>query len=71
MRRPYKTPYAKAIDYRYQEQIKAESYTCDKVIYQAVTKPGVVDCRDYRQNTLIVTFSLADPCKEESPFRPT
>ena len=69
MRRPYKTPYAKAIDYRYQEQIKAESFNCDRVIYNAVTKPNVLDCEEYRQYTLVVTFSLADPCKEESPFR--
>ena len=68
MRRSYKTPVAKLIDYRYDEQVKATSYNCDKVIYQAVTQNGVVDCKDYRQYTLVVTYSLADPCKEESPF---
>lgn len=68
MRKSYKAPVARLIDYRYQEQVKAESFNCDRVIYQAVTKPDVTDCKDYRMNTLVTTFSLTDPCKEESPF---
>ena len=68
MRKVYQKPVEKLIDNQYNEQIKAESYNCDRVIFQAVTKPGVLDCRDYRQYTEVTTFSLSDPCKEESPF---
>ncbi len=69
MRKSYKAPVAKLIDYRYQEQVKATSFTCDKVIYHAVTNANVLDCKQYRQWTEVSTFSLADPCKEESPFQ--
>lgn len=69
MREPYKKPVAKHIDYQYQEQVKAQSFNCDSVIFNAQTLPNVPDCKEYRQYTQIVTRSLADPCKQESPFR--
>lgn len=68
MRTLYQKPVAIHIDYQYQEQVKARSFTCDKVIYHAVTQAGITDCRNYRQYTEISTYSNSDPCKEESPF---
>lgn len=70
MRKTYNAPVAKLIDYSYQEQIKAESFNCDSVRYDAVTTEAVRDCEEYRQFILVVSRSLADPCKHESPFRP-
>lgn len=68
MYKPYKKPVAKRIDYKYQEQVKAQSFNCDSVIYHALTT-DVPDCEEYRQYTQITTRSLADPCKLESPFQ--
>ena len=68
MRALYQKPVAIHIDYQYQEQVKARSFNCDRVIFQAVTQAGVPDCRDYRQFSPVSKYSNSDPCKDESPF---
>ena len=69
MRALYQKPVAIHIDYQYQEQVKAKSFTCDRVIFQAVTQPGVTDCREYRQYSPVSKYSNSDPCKESSRFQ--
>ena len=71
MRRAYKTPVAKMIDYCYKEQVRAQStVNCNSQIWHVMEQPDGSDCKQWRQYKEVSTFSLVDPCLNESPWTP-
>lgn len=70
MRRAYKSPVVKLINYCYKEQVRADSINCNSTIWHVMEQMDGSDCKKWRQNTEVSTFSLVDPCLNESPWSP-